>query len=417
MRICVVSFIICRCRSKKKRQKQLEESANYTRLQNESDDGDTTPTLVDLSASESDSYDCYDEENLEAVDTQQTITSLFEKQFVKLQKEVQSKHLRDDGDAEIDKVAVADNGDGKQVTEVAESATSVSLSPKRRLRLRPRVPASQTSQRQLEESSKRARRLQSESDDDDTPPLVNLSDSSDEDNFGSSNDDYSDEEKLEADDRQQTSTKIQKFEQKLSKLQKTAQHLHLPFPADDDNSDATTEEIDKVVVADNGDDKQQVAEEGGSRTRAAPVSQPPKCQPPPRVQTSTVKLRLRLNNKVLPRDLWLNSRWATSRRARTHGHQHLNENAFSRYMARGRSGGRKCQQVFPDQPNERERNREMNRQRVQDAAAEVLRKVVEKKNTFQQCIDTLYHAWRQPTLAGRFSCVYKPDTKEKTVCA
>ena len=126
-----------------------------------------------------------------------------------------------------------------------------------------------------------------------------------------------------------------------------------------------------------------------------------------------MKLRLRLFGEVLPNDLRLKARWNKSRRARADGHQCLHENNFSIYKQRGCNGGRR---PAVDIPSVRDINRAANRQRVQNTADAVARKREAKRIRSQKCVDALERAWRQPTLSGRFGCVYKPGDKEKTVC-
>lgn len=117
--------------------------------------------------------------------------------------------------------------------------------------------------------------------------------------------------------------------------------------------------------------------------------------------------------EVLPNDLRLKARWNKSRRARADGHQFLHENNFSIYKQRGHNGGRR---PAVNIPSVRDINRAANRQRVQNNAEAVARKREAKQILSQKCVDTLERAWRQPTLSGRFGCVYKPGDKEKTVC-
>ena len=264
-------------------------------------------------------------------------------------------------------------------------------------------------QKQLQESAKRAR-LTSRSDDE-VPALVEFSDSSD---YDDSSDDENFVVVAEKVLRQQTITSLfekpstNSFEQNLSKLQKKAQHLHLPFPAE--VHDQFESEFNKEVV-DNHADK-QVAESVAESVAPDPVSSPQTQSADTTIDT--VKLRLRLFGEVLPNDLRLKSRWNKSRRARADGHQSLYENNFSLYEPRGHNGGRR---PAINIPSARDINRAANRQRVQNIADAVARKRESKRNLFKTCLDALDRAWRQPTLSGRFGCVYQPDDKEKTVCS
>ena len=254
--------------------------------------------------------------------------------------------------------------------------------------------------KQLTESAKRARLSRLENDDD-LPALKHFDDSSDSDD----SDDDSDDENFVSTKVVRHQTIISLFKKQLSKLENEAQKFVAEILSDH-------EEVDKHVE-DNGLDKPVAV---ASATSVSSTNLRPAT---PRVPASTVKLRLRLFNQVLPQDLCLNSRWDKSRRARTDGHQSLGESTFSRYKSRGHQGGRPrvCPNLNLSFPNERARNRLINRQRTQDAAAEVSRKRQEKKRTFQQCVDVLNRAWQQPTLAGRFKTVYRPDAQETTVCA
>ena len=116
----------------------------------------------------------------------------------------------------------------------------------------------------------------------------------------------------------------------------------------------------------------------------------------------------------MPNDLRLKTRWNKSRRARADGHQILYENNFSiyKYKQRGHNGGRR---PAVNIPSVRDINRAANRQRVQNNAEAVARKREAKRILSQKCVDVLERAWTQPTLSGRFGCVYKPGDKEKTV--
>ena len=255
--------------------------------------------------------------------------------------------------------------------------------------------------KQLLESAKRAR-LSRQQDHDSLPALKEFGDSDNDFSDDDSNDEIFMVEKV-----WKNQSIISLFKKQLSKLEKETPQS--TAEADKQIQDNVTDKQVATASAKSVSSTESQVDKGVGQKPRVQVQQQPQVIPP----IQTVKLRLRLFGNVLPQRLRLNSRWNRSRRVRTAGHRSLSENAFSTYRPRGLNGGRP---PVVNVPNARQKNREMNLQRVQDARAEVTRKREEKQRSFRKCVDVLEHAWLQPTLAGRFSCVYKPGVQEKTVC-
>lgn len=129
--------------------------------------------------------------------------------------------------------------------------------------------------------------------------------------------------------------------------------------------------------------------------------------------TTGTKVRLVVNGEVMNKPCYLKTRWQHSRKSRARAPQNLNETVLTGARPRGRNGGMR---PVVNIPSAREKNREMNMDRVQSRRAATREKRRQKHEQSVKAERILQVALRKSSLAARVGHVYEVQQGERMVC-